>query len=119
MAKINIEEHRDNEFLNNFFELEKKVDEQDLSLLSDEDLRDLYEQADASKNYYNGMQKTVKQLANSIYGACGSEYFRFYNPEVAADITTEGKLFMFVVKCHRMPEMAVWHFFCFIGEEPD
>ena len=29
------------------------------------------------------------------------------------------KLFMFVVKCHRMPEMAVWHFFCFIGEEPD
>ena len=97
MAKVNIEEHRDNEFLNNFFELEKKVDEQDLTLLSDEDLRDLYEQADASKNYYNGMQKTVKQLANSIYGACGSEYFRFYNPEVAADITTEGKLFMFVV----------------------
>ena len=28
-------------------------------------------------------------------------------------------MLMFVVKCHRMPEMAVWHFFCFIGEEPD
>ena len=32
---------------------------------------------------------------------------------------SQHKLFMFVVKCHRMPEMAVWHFFCFIGEEPD
>ena len=29
------------------------------------------------------------------------------------------KLFMFVVKWHRMPEMAVVPFFCFIGEEPD
>ena len=58
---------------------------------------DIYSQAARAKEYYNGMQLTVKRLSNSIYGACGSEFFRFYNPEVAADITTEGKMFMFVV----------------------
>lgn len=97
MAKVDLEKHRDNEFLSNFFQLEDKINSLDLDNISDEELQELYSQAKDAKTYYDGLQLTVKKLANSIYGACGSEFFRFYNPEVAADITTEGKMFMFVV----------------------
>lgn len=97
MAKINLHEYEDNEFLTSFFQLENRVKERPLSELSSEELVEMYETAAVKKNYYDGLQKVVKQLANSLYGACGSEFFRFYNPEVAADITTEGKMFMFVV----------------------
>lgn len=80
-----------------FNELTARIKETDLTLLSDDELKSLYEEAAAAKEYYDGLQLVVKQLANSVYGACGSPYFRFYNPEVAGDITTEGKMFMFLV----------------------
>lgn len=80
-----------------FNDLTSKIQNTDLSTLSDEELIQLYEEAAATKEYYDGLQLVVKQLANSVYGACGSPFFRFYNPEVAGDITTEGKMFMFIV----------------------
>lgn len=97
MAKINLNDHRDNEFLNSLFEIDDRVESMDLTRLSNDELQSLFDEAAAIKDYYDNLQQTVKQLANSIYGACGSEFFRFYNPEVAGDITTEGKMFMFIV----------------------
>lgn len=97
MAKINLDEHKDNVFLERFFDIRDRVNSTDLTKLSDNELQILFDEIAAQKTFYDGLQLTVKQLANSIYGACGSEYFRFYNPEVAGDITTEGKMFMFVV----------------------
>ena len=97
MAKVNLDEHKDNEFLKSFFELKERLESKEINKYINDELIEIYAQAARAKEYYNGMQLTVKRLSNSIYGACGSEFFRFYNPEVAADITTEGKMFMFVV----------------------
>lgn len=83
--------------LTKFNELTATINSLDLSQLTDDQLRDLYEDCKNTKEYYDGLQTVVKRLANSVYGACGSPYFRFYNPEVAGDITTEGKMFMFLV----------------------
>lgn len=83
--------------LTTFNDFMSKMDATDLSKLSDAELQDMYDEAKIVKDYYDGLQLVVKELANSIYGACGSPYFRFYNPEVAGDITTEGKMFMFIV----------------------
>ena len=97
MAKINLDDHKDNEFLSSFFELRDHVSSADLTKLSNDELQDLYNESAALKTYYDDLQQTVKLLANSLYGVVGNEHFRFYNPEVAGDITTEGKMFMFVV----------------------
>lgn len=85
-----------NDILTRFDDLTKVVDT-DLSLLSDDELQNLFNQAENDKNYYHNMEQVVKLLANSLYGAMGSPFFRFYNANVAGDITTEGKMFMFNV----------------------
>jgi DNA polymerase elongation subunit (family B) len=41
---------------------------------------------------YNTLQMAVKVLLNSLYGAMGSKYFRYYNVEIAEGITTTGQL---------------------------
>ena len=69
----------------------------DLSELSDDELQILYNDTEYAKNYYSNMEQVVKLLSNAVYGALGSEFFRFYNHKVAGDITTEGKMFMFIV----------------------
>lgn len=97
MAKVNLNDHRDNVFLEHFFAIEDEVNNTDLTKLTDSELQELFDKIAATKEFFDGLQLTVKQLANSIYGACGSEFFRFYNPELAGDITTEGKMAMFVV----------------------
>jgi len=40
----------------------------------------------------NTMQMAVKILMNSLYGAMGSKYFRYYNVEIAEGITLSGQL---------------------------
>lgn len=71
--------------------------ELDLKKLSDQEILSLYSRASSALSYYEGMQQTVKRLANSVYGACGSAYFRFCNFDVAEDITTEGKYYLFAI----------------------
>jgi DNA polymerase elongation subunit (family B) len=44
-----------------------------------------------NENIYNGKQLAYKILANSIYGALGNEYFRFYNINLAKSITLPGQ----------------------------
>ena len=55
---------------------------------------------DSSKRYalekeidrLNTMQTAVKILMNSLYGAMGSKYFRYYNVEIAEGVTLSGQL---------------------------
>lgn len=68
-----------------------KVLDQDLSKLSDKELKELYHLCEDGMRYYEGMQRTVKDLANSVYGASGSPWYRYCNYNVAQDITHEGK----------------------------
>lgn len=46
---------------------------------------------DGNKDYYNSQQQIWKILINSLYGALGNEYFHFYNPLNAMNITLSGQ----------------------------
>lgn len=94
---MNLRDYRDIELLANYFELDDNITEDNLQNLSDEDLKLFYDKAYSYKEYYDNMQLIVKLCMNATYGACGSVYYRFYNPDVAEDITTEGKLAMMKV----------------------
>ena len=41
---------------------------------------------------YNALQTATKLVANSVYGALGSKYFRFYDSKLAEAITLSGQL---------------------------
>ncbi len=41
--------------------------------------------------FYDASQLSCKTLANSMYGAVGAKFFRYYRKCVAADITAEGR----------------------------
>lgn len=62
--------------------------------LSDEKLQDLYNELQDLHGKYKGRQQSVKLSANSVYGACGNQYYRFCNYELASDITGEGAYHM-------------------------
>lgn len=107
------EEEKSDPTLVDFFELKHKVEDKDLTLLSDQELKLLYEEVMAQIDYLNGMQLIVKLCCNSCYGACGSQYFRFFNPEVATDITTMAKYAMMEV------DKIINNFFCEWQNHPD
>ena len=46
-----------------------------------ESLRDLYMNA----------EQAIKIFINSVYGACGSPWFAFFNPDVAEAVTLQGQ----------------------------
>jgi DNA polymerase elongation subunit (family B) len=49
-------------------------------------------QYDKLVSKYNNLQLAKKVSLNSAYGACGNEYFRFFDVRLAAAITTTGQL---------------------------
>ena len=56
-----------------------------------------------AENDHNG-QLAMKILANSCYGAMGSEYFRLYDPDIAEDITQTARRLNFII-AYIMDEM--------------
>ena len=82
--------------LSRFNQLKKRL-ESDITQLTDEELKNIYEECKLAKSYYDDLQLVVKLCANALYGACGSEFFRFFNTTIASDITQEGKFFMILV----------------------
>ena len=94
---MDISNRKDIELLQTYFGLLESITKDTVSKMSDKELKDWYEQCKAGYDYYNGMQLITKLAMNAVYGACGSVYYRFYNPRVAEDITTEGKLAMIKV----------------------
>lgn len=105
---MDLHKFEENELLSDFFELEK-ICTNDLSDIPDDELKLLYERLYAAYDYYNGMQLITKLAANAVYGACGSAYYRFFNPRVAEDITTEGKLAMMKVDKIINGFFLYWH----------
>lgn len=55
-----------------------------------EKLQELRDELENLQIIYRNLQFSVKLVANSLYGACGNQYYRFCNYEVASDITGEG-----------------------------
>ena len=46
---------------------------------------------ESERNLLDAKQKALKNLANSLYGSFGCEYFRFYRPEIAEKIARNGR----------------------------
>ena len=64
--------------------------EEQLSALSDDELLKRYKSADELYWFYMIMQVVAKELCNSVYGGFGTPSLRYYNYNVAKDITSEG-----------------------------
>ena len=62
-------------------------------------MKDLEKGSDAWKNL-NVKQLIVKELANSIYGVLGNQYFREFNIELAESITVTGQFLITWVKTY-------------------
>lgn len=54
-------------------------------------LRKVLKEETQEKNLTETKQKALKNLANSLYGSLGCEYFRFYHPKIAEKIAEFGR----------------------------
>jgi DNA polymerase elongation subunit (family B) len=59
--------------------------------LSDSELINLHHKLKRSISKNNNLQLAKKVGLNSLYGACGSQYFRFYDLRMALGVTTAGQ----------------------------
>lgn len=66
-------------------------DQSYLSALSDDELQKMYTESKSTLNFYMILQNVVKVLCNSVYGGLGTPSLRYYNQELAGDITGEGR----------------------------
>jgi len=64
----------------------------DYKNLSDTELIEMYYNLKKSISKNNNIQLAKKVGLNSLYGACGSQYFRFYDLRMALGVTTAGQL---------------------------
>lgn len=60
--------------------------------MTDAELFKLKQQMETNISTYNTLQSSFKVLANSLYGALGCPYFRFYDCDMATSITLSGQV---------------------------
>lgn len=65
---------------------------QDLSKLSDIQLKEYKRKLEFDASKYHNFQLTKKIQLNSAYGAMGNQYFRFYDVRLAEAVTLSGQL---------------------------
>ena len=65
---------------------------QDLTKLSDQELLALYDELSIKVKLYDQYQYAMKILINSLYGALGTNTFRYYKLDMAEAITLTGQL---------------------------
>jgi len=68
--------------------------EDELKLMSKNDLEILLKEAENKESLYNTKQSVNKLLMNSLYGALGQRYFNLFNEDIAAAITGNGRFFI-------------------------
>lgn len=67
------------------------MDSEEISKLSDKELLALKKKLESDISKYQNMQLAKKTQSNSAYGACGSEYFRYFDIRLAEAITVSGQ----------------------------
>ena len=67
------------------------TEETDLTTLSDDQLRTLEKQLTNDAAKFNSMQMAQKILLNSLYGALGTNSFRYFDLNLASSVTTSGQ----------------------------
>jgi DNA polymerase elongation subunit (family B) len=73
-------------------EKEIKGTGEDLSHLTDEQLRDLHKQTTKEVTKWSNFQMVRKICLNSLYGALGNNYFRYYKLANAEAVTSTGQV---------------------------
>lgn len=68
------------------------TENQDLTKLSDQELLALYDELSVKVKLYDQYQYAMKILINSLYGALGTNTFRYYKLDMAEAITLTGQL---------------------------
>lgn len=71
--------------------IRRSSDEDYLRGLTDVELRKFYQDSIGLQNFFMMMQNVAKELCNSVYGGFGTPSLRYFNQELAADITGEGR----------------------------
>ncbi len=99
----------ENVFTKNYTELARTC--QDLSSLSDTELKELYHRAKNIHTEYNNLQLVVKCNANSLYGVSASKYFSLFDTDCAEDITCTGKHYAILI------DKAINNFFINWGDK--
>lgn len=72
--------------------LEKEFDifdKNDIDKMSLDELLSFKERVKQKREEYALVEFAYKTCANAAYGSCGNEHFYFYNPDIAASITSE------------------------------
>lgn len=69
----------------------KWIEGDNVEKMSDQELLKNYREAAELYNFYFILQNVTKTLCNSVYGGFGTPSLRYYNREVARDITGEAK----------------------------
>lgn len=68
--------------------------DEELELLSNEELENLISISSEKETYYDTEQLTLKLLMNSLYGCLGNKWFPLFNEDFAAAITGNGRYFI-------------------------
>lgn len=68
--------------------------EDELKLLSKQDLEILLKEAENKENLWNTRQLVEKTMINSLYGAMANKWFPLFNEDMAAAITGNGRYFI-------------------------
>ena len=63
----------------------------DIDKMNEQELRSFIDEASIIEHQYDKMQHSAKILLNSLYGALGTKYFRFFNVWMAEAITMTGQ----------------------------
>lgn len=90
--------------------METKWTKIDVKNSSKEDLKKEIERLKSLRDLYMNAEQGVKIFINSVYGACGSPYFAFFNTDIAEAVTLQGQdLIKYSEKVLNRYFMEFWH----------
>lgn len=82
----------------------------DLQNCSKDELKEEIERLKSLRDFYMNAEQAVKIFINSIYGACGSPWFAFFNTDVAEAVTLQGQdLIKYSEKVLNRYFLDFWH----------
>jgi DNA polymerase elongation subunit (family B) len=82
----------------------------DLENCTAEELENEISRLSILKDQYSNLEQAIKIFINSVYGACGSPWFVFYNLDVAEAVTLQGQdLIKYSEKILNRYFLEFWH----------
>jgi len=90
--------------------METKWTNIDVQASSKEELKAEIERLKSLRDLYMNAEQAVKIFINSVYGACGSPYFAFFNVDIAEAVTLQGQdLIKYSEKVLNRYFLEFWH----------